>query len=345
MTGRTGPPPAPGRERTGPRSVAGPEGRGADWAPERESAARRLVEDTAWKRAEDAARAGGVQIRELAEMADLVRLCALVDDIWHPNPSNPPVTAELLRALARAGNYVAGAFAGDQLVGACAGFFGAPGERAMHSHIAGVSPGLPGKHVGFALKLHQRAWVLSRGATTITWTFDPLVCRNAYFNIAKLAALPIEYLPDFYGEMDDIINAGDDSDRLLVQWPLTADAVDRACQGAGCGADAARLRAAGVAVVLDIDAGGRPVIWDADPAAATVLVRVPSDIESVRRHDAAVARRWRRALRWVLGGLMADGGQVTGFDRSGWYVVQRGAAGEPIPGRAGEPPPDRKAGQ
>jgi predicted GNAT superfamily acetyltransferase len=325
-----------------------------------EEAPRKRIEDIAWRRAEDAARAGGVEIRELAEMDDLVRLCALVDDIWHPNPTNPPVTPELLRALAHAGNYVAGAFAGDRLVGLCAGFFGAPGERAMHSHIAGVSLGLLGKHVGFALKLHQRAWVLSRDATTITWTFDPLVCRNAYFNIAKLAALPVEYLPDFYGEMDDVINAGDDSDRLLVHWALTADSVDRACARAGCGADAARLRAAGAAVALDIDSGGRPVMGDADPAAATVLVRVPSDIETVRRHDPAVARRWRRAVRHVLGGLMAGGGQVTGFDRSGWYVVQRGAAGQPLPGRAGQPlpgragqpppgragqpPPDRKAG-
>jgi predicted GNAT superfamily acetyltransferase len=298
---------------------------------------RRRAISRAWTRAEDAARSSGVQIRELAEMDDLLRLCALVDEIWHPNPSNPPVTAELLRALAHAGNYVAGAFAGDQLVGACAGFFAPPAARAMHSHIAGVSPGLPAKHVGFALKVHQRAWALSRDATTIIWTFDPLVCRNAYFNIAKLAALPVEYLADFYGEMDDAINAGDDSDRLLVRWPLTAGSVDRACQGAGSGADAARLRAAGAAVALDIDAGGRPVIRDADPAGATVLVRVPSDIETVRRHDQEATRRWRRALRQVLGGLMADGGRVTAFDRSGWYVVQRGAAGEPPLDRKAEP--------
>ncbi|HUA27961.1 MAG TPA: GNAT family N-acetyltransferase [Streptosporangiaceae bacterium] len=286
---------------------------------------KRHLASRAWRQAEDASRASGVQIRELTEMSDLIRLCALVDDIWHPNPSNPPVTAELLRALAHAGNYVAGAFAGDQLVGACAGFFSPPATHAMHSHIAGVSLSLLGKHVGFALKLHQRAWALDRDVTTITWTFDPLVCRNAYFNIVKLAALPARYLPDFYGEMDDVINGGDDSDRLLVHWRLAADSVDSVWQGASPGADATVLRAAGAWVALDADAGGRPVIGDADPGNGTVLVRVPSDIETMRRHDRAAARGWRRALRQVLGGLMTDGGQVTGFDRSGWYVVQRGA--------------------
>jgi predicted GNAT superfamily acetyltransferase len=284
------------------------------------------VLDTASRAAEAAARASGVQIRELAEVDDLQRLCVLVDEIWHPEPTNPPVTAEFLRALAHAGNYVAGAFAGDQLVGACVGFFASPAAHAMHSHIAGVSLRVLGRHVGFALKLHQRAWALSRDVTTIAWTFDPLVCRNAYFNVAKLAALPAEYLPDFYGAMDDVINAGDDSDRLLVHWPLAADSVARASQGAGSAADASRLRAAGAAVALDIDADGLPAVRDTDLLAPTVLVRVPLDIETVRRHHVAVARRWRHAVRQVLGGLMSEGARVAGFDRSGWYVVHRKAA-------------------
>ena len=284
------------------------------------------VVDSAIQAAGAAARASGVQIRELAEVDDLQRLCVLVDEIWHPEPTNPPVTAEFLRALAYAGNYVAGAFAGDQLAGICVGFFDAPAEHAMHSHIAGVSARVGGKHVGFALKLHQRAWALSRDVTTIAWTFDPLVCRNAYFNIVKLGAAAAEYLPDFYGAMDDLINAGDDSDRLLAVWPLAADSVASASQGAVSAADASRLRAAGAAVALDIDADGLPAIRDADPRASTVLVRVPLDIETVRRHHEPVARRWRHAVRQVLGGLMSDGARVAGFDRSGWYVVQRGAA-------------------
>jgi predicted GNAT superfamily acetyltransferase len=299
---------------------------------------------TAGQQADAAAAASGVAVRELLEVDDLQRVCDLIDEIWHPQPANLPVSAEFLRALAHAGNYVTGAFtgevegggAGGRMVGCCVGFFGSPETRVLHSHVAGVSPRLIGKHVGFALKLHQRAWALARGITTITWTFDPLVCRNAYFNIAKLAASPAEYLPDFYGVMDDVINAGDDSDRLLVHWRLAADSVVRACAGAGSGADAAALRAAGAAVALDIDAGGRPAVGEPGPGAATVLVRVPRDIETLRRHDEAAARRWRRAVRHVLGGLMAEGGRVTGFDRAGFYVVERGD-------EAGHVPPERKA--
>jgi predicted GNAT superfamily acetyltransferase len=297
------------------------------------------IVDAANDAAGAAARASGVQIRELSELADLQRFCALVDEIWHPKLGNEPVTAEFLRALAHAGNYVAGAFLGDGLVGASVGFFASPAARAMHSHLAGVSSRLLGKHIGFALKLHQRAWALSRGVTAITWTFDPLVCRNAYFNIAKLAARPVEYLPDFYGAMEDDINSGDDSDRLLVHWPLTDDSVARASQGARSGVDAGDLRAAGASVALDCDSSGFPIIiQNGDGAAPTVLVGVPLDIETTRRDNTGAAHQWRHAMRQVLGGLLADGGRVTGFDRSGWYVVERG---HPIRDAASNP--DRKA--
>jgi len=289
-----------------------------------DSPARRTI-DAAGDAAAAAARASGVQIRGLSEPADLQRFCALVDEIWHPTPGNEPVTAEFLRALAHAGSYVAGAFLGDELVGASVGFFASPAARSMHSHLAGVSSRLLGQHIGFALKLHQRAWALSRGVTSITWTFDPLVCRNAYFNIAKLAARPVEYLPDFYGAMEDDINSGDDSDRLLVHWPLADDPVARASQGERLGADAGDLRAAGASVALDCDASGFPIIiQNGDGAAPIVLVGVPQNIETTRRDNREAARQWRRAMRQVLGGLLAEGGRVTGFDRSGWYVVERG---------------------
>jgi predicted GNAT superfamily acetyltransferase len=277
------------------------------------------------KVADAAAAVSGAQIRELAEMADMHRMTALVQDIWRPEPENSPVTADILRALAHSGSYVAGAFLGDELVGACAGFFAPPASLSMHSYIAGVSARAAGRHVGFALKLHQRAWALSHGVATITWTFDPLVSRNAYFNITKLAAAPVEYLPNFYGAMDDGINAGDDSDRLLVRWRLGTDAVVRACQGNPPDIRAADLRAAGAAVVLDADPAGLPVPGTADNT-PIVLVRVPPDIEALRASDGDLARCWRRAVRRALGPLIAAGGRVTGFDRTGWYVVDRGRA-------------------
>jgi predicted GNAT superfamily acetyltransferase len=279
------------------------------------------VLDRAVQAADAAALAAGVEIRELTDLADLDAAVRLYATIWGRD-ANPPVTVELLRAFAKAGNYVAGAFDGERLVGSCVGFFHAPAEDALHSHIAGVARDLGGRHVGFALKLHQRAWALLRGVAEIAWTFDPLVSRNAYFNLAKLGAEAVEYLPNFYGAMLDGINGVDDSDRLLIRWRLRDPAVVAACdRGAPARVSVADELAAGAVVALGAAADGRPAPGPLDGPVA--LVAVPPDIGALRASDPALAHAWRVAVRDALSELVAEGARVSGFDRSGWYVVRR----------------------
>jgi len=276
--------------------------------------------------AEIAARSAAVRVREITDLSGLEGVYRLYDAIWRPDPQNPPVTAELLRALTKAGNYVAGAFDGAQLVGACVGFFGPPADESMHSHIAGVSRAAMGRHVGFALKLHQRAWALQRGVSEIAWTFDPLVSRNAYFNLVKLAAEADEYLPNFYGDVNDGINGTDDTDRLLVRWHLKRPPVVAACSGAHMPLDAGAELAAGAVVALWRSEQDTPV--SGSLAGERLLVGIPSDIEALRASDPESAKQWRVAVREVLGAVLADGGQVAGFDKSGWFVLTRRAAAE-----------------
>jgi predicted GNAT superfamily acetyltransferase len=277
--------------------------------------------DAAVRAADAAARAAGVRVREIDELTELDAVYRLYTAIWRPDPKNPPVTSELLRALTKSGNYVAGAFDHDELIGACVGFFGAPADGALHSHIAGVSGAARGRSVGFALKVHQRAWAMLHGVFAISWTFDPLVRRNAYFNVAKLAGRPTEYLTNFYGGMHDAINGSDDTDRVLVDWQLDDPLVAAACAGTANPGDAQAAVASGAAIALDASERGHPIVGRLD--ATKLLVAVPADIERLRVSDPGLGKEWRVALREVLGPLMADGGRVTGFDRAGWYILQR----------------------
>jgi predicted GNAT superfamily acetyltransferase len=250
---------------------------------------------TAVSAAEDAAEAAGVRVREvtgIAEQADVVRL---LTSIWGRSPDNPPVPPELLRAFGKAGNYIAGAFAGDELIGATIAFHSTPGRHALHSHIAGVTATHIGRSVGFAMKLHQRGWALARGIDAIEWTFDPLVARNAHFNVAKLRAMPVEYLTNFYGEMADAINGDDETDRLLVRWDLRDGEVEAA-------------------------AAGHPVVVDAT-APGHVAIAVPPDVERLRVTDLAAALSWRRTVREQFTALLGAGGRVVGFDRTAGYIV------------------------
>jgi predicted GNAT superfamily acetyltransferase len=253
-----------------------------------------------------AAAAADVVIRELHRPQELKAAQRLFEDIWRPAEGNPPpMTAELLRALAHAGSYVAGAFAGTTLVGASAGFFTAPPDLGLHSHITGVAPGGQHRGVGFALKVHQRAWALARGITEVVWTFDPLVARNAWFNLAKLRARPTAYLEDFYGPMTDAVNAGVASDRLLLAWRLDDPAVAAACAGRPLQPPPVEAEAA-----LTVGPGLEPVAHQPDTPAVTVAL--PPELEPL---DPGQRRAWRQAVREALGGRLAAGAAVTGFLR------------------------------
>ncbi|HUR08705.1 MAG TPA: GNAT family N-acetyltransferase [Nonomuraea sp.] len=252
--------------------------------------------------AREAAEKTGVTIRELRGIHEFQDVYRLYDDIWHPDPHNAPVPVELMIGFAHTGGYVAGAYEGDRLVGASVGFLAA--DRTLHSHVTGAAIG---RGIGYALKLHQRAWCRERGLVRITWTFDPLVRRNARFNLAKLGARPERYLEDFYGVMADAINEGDASDRLLAVWRLTEPPPE----------PSAGPYTRGVEV-----SGTRPVIGRTD--GPVVLVGTPYDIETLRREDPGAARAWRQAVREVLGGLMGSGARVTGFTEDGEYVLEKG---------------------
>jgi predicted GNAT superfamily acetyltransferase len=283
------------------------------------------------------AAAAGVRIRELLELAELESMTRLFDTIWTPRPgSTSQLRPDLMRALTKAGNYAAGAYdvVTGELIGACMGFFGPPAEASLHSHVAGVLPAGLGRAVGLALKVHQRAWCLSQGVTTIHWTFDPLIRRNAYFNLVKLGARPAEYLRNFYGEMNDSINGATETDRMLIHWDLRSDLAVAACDGHIAPASGTAERDRGAMVALDMGAGGEPVPGPSEtrtqgPGGAAddvALVRVPADIEEIRSSDPALAAAWRGALRAALAPLMDNGARVTGFDRDGWYVVSTGSA-------------------
>ncbi|MFJ5120189.1 GNAT family N-acetyltransferase [Kitasatospora sp. NPDC088548] len=272
--------------------------------------------------AERAALGSGVTIGELHGLDAMREACDLLHRVWRPEPGNPMMTPELLLVFAHSGSYVVGVHRNGRMIGTCLGMLAAVG---LHSHIAAVVDDVRGRSVGYAVKLHQRAWSLERGITTVTWTYDPLVSRNAYFNLAKLGAVPAEYLANFYGAMRDGVNAGADSDRLLVRWDLAGERAALACEGHPRTVDPAALRPP-AAVALDLGPDGRPVARRLPGGArdGTVLVRVPPDIEALRQTDPKAAGEWRRALRDVLGGLMDDGRHtVTGFARDGRYLIER----------------------
>lgn len=264
-------------------------------------------------------------ISELSELEDLRELEQLFATVWG-RQGEPPINSDILKALAHSGNYLSGARIEGKLVGGLVGWLGGvpPHELHLHSHILGVIAASEARGLGFELKQHQRRWCLERGVKVVKWTTDPLVRRNAYFNLTKLGAQARRYLVNFYGEMTDGINAGEESDRLLISWRL--DSVQAESAAAGNAAEPALddLVREGAVAMLSVGPAGEPVRIDssARSSARVLLCRVPDDIVALRRTDPALARLWRTELRTTFIDALAAGYTVSGATRSGWYILE-----------------------
>jgi predicted GNAT superfamily acetyltransferase len=271
--------------------------------------------------ADDAAARADVRIGEVHAPDEMRELAQLFDQVWGRDADAGTILApEALTALAHAGAQVTAARRGPELVGATAAFLGrAPdGELYLHSHVTGVVAAAAGHGVGRALKWHQRAWALERGIARVRWTFDPAIRRNAVLNLVHLGAQVSGYAEDVYGPMQDARNVGLPTDRLVVDWTLTAPRVLAAARGRAAAPDVAALQRAGAEVLLEA-ADDVPVHHEV--SGPRQLVQVPVDVEGLRQQDPALARRWSDALRSTLGARLRDGWRVSGCSRDGWYVL------------------------
>ncbi len=215
----------------------------------------------------------------------------IFDTVWPKKEAGSEITPNLLQAMVHNGAYLAGAFSGDQIVAASFGFASIHGEKHLHSHMTGAVEGFRGSGVGNALKQHQWLWAKERGYSSITWSFDPLVSRNARFNINKLGVEIVSYHENFYGSfMADALNAGDESDRLLARWDLSPAA----------------------------PASREPRV--AQPS--STVIQVPIDIVAIRSSDPIKSKEWRLKVRAEFVRALADGKKTVGFSSDCEYILE-----------------------
>ena len=276
--------------------------------------------------ADSAAEASGVAVTEATDRESQEAVRAVFDEVW-PGDQGTQVTPNLLRALLHAGSYCSlatDATTGAR-VGAALGFpgrdAGVPGGVFLHSHMAAVTEGLRDRRIGTALKLHQRWWAMRERIPVVSWTFDPLVRRNARLNVIRLGVEVRDYHPDFYGVMTDAINAGDRTDRLVAWWVVDSDTADRAATGALTPADAGLLRAEGARDLVAVDEGGAPVVGPPPRAGETLIVALPEDVVALRRLSPNVALDWRLAVREAIVGAFDAGLRIETVTLEGSYVL------------------------
>jgi len=233
---------------------------------------------------------GSIQIRNLQEFSELQTARQLFDQVWSVDYGTE-IQPNLLKALIHSGSYLSGAFIDEKCVGAAFAFPATTGGLHLHSHMTAVLDEYRDQGVGYGLKIDQWHWAKKNYYSEISWTFDPLVSRNAKLNLIKLGVNISSYHPNFYGDMPDALNAGDESDRLMVSWKVV---------------------------------GENPVQRElvSTPKPNDILIQIPADIVAIRSKDREENLRWRRKVREQFLQSFEKGGQVVGFSTNSEYVVR-----------------------
>jgi predicted GNAT superfamily acetyltransferase len=275
-------------------------------------------------------------IRLLESPEDMTLVEELQRAVW-PGSETDVVPAHVFIAAIHNGGLTIGAFVDDELIGFVFGFPGIKflpdGPHPKHcSHMMGIRPGKRDSGVGFALKRAQWQMVRKQGIDHITWTYDPLLSRNAHLNIAKLGAICSTYRRSEYGDMRDGLNAGLPSDRFQVDWWVNTSRVER------------RLgRRARKPLELDdfSKADLQPLYMPLIGASSLLhppehfspferhllLAEIPSDFNTIKSEDFALARDWRYFSRELFETAFNSGYIITDFiyeDERSFYVLTNG---------------------
>ena len=286
---------------------------------------------------------------EMAAVEELQRL------VW-PGNETEIVPAHMLLAVAHNGGLVVGAYTSDsgedpegelpeltslagpaelpasRLIGFVFGFPGLyttpDGPRSKHcSHMLGVRPDIRDRGIGFSLKRAQWQMIRHQGVDRITWTYDPLLSRNAYLNITKLGAVCNTYRRNEYGELRDEMNTGLSSDRFQVDWWVNTRRVERRLgRRRRLQLDLAHFLAAGAEIINPSQDGAgkwpRPAatrlpnyVTEAQSGAEVplLLLEIPADFLGLKTEDLQLAVDWRYHSRELFEELFALGYLVTDF--------------------------------
>jgi predicted GNAT superfamily acetyltransferase len=214
----------------------------------------------------------------------------IFDKIWALDLGTE-ITPNLLQAMIHSGAYLSGAFINEKCIGAAFAFPATTGGLHLHSHMTAVLEDYRDQGVGSAIKMDQWFWAKKNNYAEITWTFDPLVARNAKLNLIKLGVDITKYYPNFYGDMPDALNAGDESDRVMASWKVV---------------------------------GEQPVAKNVitNPNKADTLIKIPEDIVAIRRKDISENLKWRHEVREEFMRAFENSGKVVGFSANNEYVVR-----------------------
>ena len=138
----------------------------------------------------------------------------------------------------------------------------------------------------------------------MSWTFDPLVAKNAHLNLNRLGARVVQYVPDMYGTTTSPLHYGLATDRLVVS-----------CDTAAVPPAERQATEQQPVPVLSLEPQRGDVLMNDGDLPPALRIEIPTDIRRVIEQSLANAAAWRQSVREYLQWALGEGYQVTGLYR------------------------------
>jgi predicted GNAT superfamily acetyltransferase len=166
-----------------------------------------------------------IHIRPLTCADELGAVDALYRDVFGIADRDTGLNLRLLSALAANSAHVLGAYDGRRLIGFGVSFLArdpSTGRLYQYSQTVAVARDMQTRGVGRLVKYAQRDAALADGIDLLRWVFDPMYARNAHFNLDVLGGRARRVHRNLYGAAAPGRDAGERTDRLLIDWELRA---------------------------------------------------------------------------------------------------------------------------
>ncbi|MHA1864883.1 MAG: GNAT family N-acetyltransferase [Candidatus Heimdallarchaeaceae archaeon] len=212
------------------------------------------------------------------------------------------VPRRLFKATKRSGAVLIGAYDRDELIGYVWGWIGNLPEYGffIYSHHNAVKKAYQNLGLGFKLKIEQRKWAIKKGFKLINWTFDPLQSKNAFLNLHKLGAVCNTYKENYWGEMHDAENIGLPTDRFYVNWYIESRRVEDSLQSKFDDYSSSLKSANLVLSAERKDNFLHPTDLKLNICKDLLFVRIPPNINEIKKENNSLAIEWRMKTRKVL---------------------------------------------
>lgn len=252
-------------------------------------------------------------------ISELQKVQSLDEIVWNEQP----IPLHQIITSVQNGGLVLGAYIGEQLVGFSYSFPGFKNGKAyLCSHMLGIHPQYQEIGIGAKLKLVQQQKAREMGYSLITWTYDPLECRNAFLNLTKLHSICSTYVENCYGEMVDDLNNGLPSDRFKVEWWIDSPYVKEQ-QSIQLKEQVSyfniKTTEKNLPKLVDFAASLEKVLRDQHTN--QILVPVPAYFQQIKKTEFNLAVDWRLKTREIFQALFNSGFAVCALKRNEEQLV------------------------